>query len=176
MRPGCCRLVLLCEQRAQGRPGARCTRGLACKFAHKKTHTSIQVQRRQSGLPCAMVLRLMPCSPRRRIRSCHRHRRIKGFAEPGWARKTSADLASATDARTTRFCRTLQAVRLRAVRSLTGLSPTRPAITCAPDAAASTASRPNVRDDGQRPSAGRDGDGYGVIWVRRQEEYFPQRG
>jgi hypothetical protein len=30
-----------------------------------KTHTSIQVQRKQSGLPCAMVLRLIPCSPRR---------------------------------------------------------------------------------------------------------------
>ena len=36
--------------------------------AQKKAHTSIQVQRRQSGIPCAMVLRLMPCSPRRRIR------------------------------------------------------------------------------------------------------------
>jgi hypothetical protein len=33
--------------------------------AHKKTHTSIQVQRRQSGLPCAMALRLISCSPRR---------------------------------------------------------------------------------------------------------------
>src|SRR3984885_5301922 len=26
---------------------------------------SIQVQRKQSGLPCAMALRLIPCSPRR---------------------------------------------------------------------------------------------------------------
>ena len=34
----------------------------------KNTHTSIQVQRRHSGIPCAMALRLMPCSPRRRIR------------------------------------------------------------------------------------------------------------
>jgi hypothetical protein len=31
----------------------------------KKTHTSIQVQRKQSGLPCAMVLQLISCSPRR---------------------------------------------------------------------------------------------------------------
>jgi hypothetical protein len=30
----------------------------------KETHTSIQVQRRQSGLPCAMVLRLITRSPR----------------------------------------------------------------------------------------------------------------
>ena len=49
-------------------PGARCTRGLVCKVAQGNAHTSIQVQRRQSGIPCAMALRLMPCSPRRRIR------------------------------------------------------------------------------------------------------------
>ena len=45
-------------------PGARCTRGLVCNM-HKKTHTSIQVQRRQSDIPCAMVLRLIARSPRR---------------------------------------------------------------------------------------------------------------
>src|ERR1700743_411927 len=50
------------RKRAQGKPGARCTRGLVCKLCIKKTHTSIQVQRRQSGLPCAMALRLIPCS------------------------------------------------------------------------------------------------------------------
>ncbi len=31
-------------------------------------HTSIQVQRKHSGIPRAMALRLMSCSPRRRIR------------------------------------------------------------------------------------------------------------
>ena len=45
----------------------------------------------------------------------------------------------------------LSIVRQRALSSLTG---NRPAIRRAPDAAASTASRPNVRDDGQRPSLG----------------------
>src|SRR4030081_2244889 len=34
----------------------------------EKTHTSIQVQRRTSDIPCAMVLRLITRSPRRRIR------------------------------------------------------------------------------------------------------------
>jgi hypothetical protein len=33
--------------------------------AQKDAHTSIQVQRRASGLPCAMVLRLIARSPRR---------------------------------------------------------------------------------------------------------------
>jgi len=41
--------------------------------AERKTHTSIQVQRKQSGLPCAMVLRLISCSPWRPA-FCH-HRR-----------------------------------------------------------------------------------------------------
>jgi hypothetical protein len=47
----------------------------------------------------------------------------------------------------------------------------------APDAAASTATRPNVRDDGQRPSS-RDGmAGFvGVIWGLGEVEYFCVRG
>ena len=49
-------------QRAQGRPGARCTRDLACKRV-EKAHTSIQVQRRQSDLPCAMVYSLFRALP-----------------------------------------------------------------------------------------------------------------
>ena len=44
-------------------PDARCTRGLVCN-KQKKTHTSIQVQRRTSDIPCAMALRLMTRSPR----------------------------------------------------------------------------------------------------------------
>jgi len=35
-------------------PDARCTRGLVCNG--KRKHTSIQVQRRTSDIPCAMVL------------------------------------------------------------------------------------------------------------------------
>ena len=35
------------------------------QIVQKKAHTSIQVQRRQSDFPCAVVLRLIPCSPRR---------------------------------------------------------------------------------------------------------------
>src|SRR5258708_13783811 len=55
------------NKRAQGMPGACCTRGLVCKNV-QKTHTSIQVQSEHSDIPRAMVLRLIPCSPRRRIR------------------------------------------------------------------------------------------------------------
>jgi hypothetical protein len=69
-------------KREQGMPGARCTRGLVCRVAQKKAHTSIQVQRRHSGIPCAVVLRLMPCSPRRANSSCHRRCRLDGYSNP----------------------------------------------------------------------------------------------
>jgi hypothetical protein len=44
----------------------RAAPAVSCAKMHiAKAHTSIQVQRKQSGLPCAMVLRLISCSPRR---------------------------------------------------------------------------------------------------------------
>ena len=53
----------------------------------------------------------------------------------------------------------------------------RPAIKRhAPDAAASTASRPNVCDDGQRPSWGQDGAGYKFDLGLQQCGIFLQRG
>ena len=58
------------KQRAQGKPGARCTRGLVCKV-RKKTHTSIQVQRRHPGFPCAMGYGLLRALPGERL-FCHR--------------------------------------------------------------------------------------------------------
>jgi hypothetical protein len=44
------------------------------------------------------------------------------------------------------------------------------------DAAASTASHPNVRDDGQRPSLGDETAGFlALIWGFRKQEYFRQQ-
>jgi hypothetical protein len=44
----------------------RAAPAISCANMHiRNAHTSIQVQRKQSGLPCAMVLRLISCSPRR---------------------------------------------------------------------------------------------------------------
>jgi hypothetical protein len=93
------------DEREQGMPGARCTRGLVCKVAQKKAHTSIQVQRRQSGIPCAMVLRLMPRSPRRRIRLVTVAAGLMADRS-GWIKFATDGLAPATGVGTTRFCRT----------------------------------------------------------------------
>ena len=153
-------------------PG-RAAPAVSCANLCKETHTSIQVQRRQSGIPCAAGFNAYAALSPATNSSCHRRRRISGLARPGWARNTSADLTPATGARTTRFCRprtpsprglagqctpvkTFSKAGsapfvLRARRSLTGNPPCH---RVALGAAASTASHPNVRDDGQRPSLG----------------------
>jgi hypothetical protein len=51
------------KQRAQGKPGARCTRGLVCKRAQKHAHEHTGPAE-ASGFPCAVVLRLASRSPR----------------------------------------------------------------------------------------------------------------
>jgi hypothetical protein len=55
------------NERAQGMPGAGWHPRSRVQDALKNAHTSIQVQPKQPGIPCAMVLRLMPSSPWRRI-------------------------------------------------------------------------------------------------------------
>jgi hypothetical protein len=129
--------------------------------ASKKTHTSIQVQRKHSGLPCAMALRLMPCSPRRRIRLVTVADGLAVHRNPVGLRKTSASLTPATGARTTRFCRTQPpgfAKRLR--RAFAGrlhaafAHGPKSALRPRPRARRCRVHRipPHVRDDGQRPS------------------------
>ena len=51
------------KQKAQGRPGARRTRGLAGLCKRDMLPTSIQVWRIHTGLPCAMALRLIRDRP-----------------------------------------------------------------------------------------------------------------
>ena len=52
-------------KRGRGEDRVRAAPAVSCAQVDKKTHMSIQVQRKQSGLPCAMALQLIPCSPRR---------------------------------------------------------------------------------------------------------------
>jgi hypothetical protein len=121
-----------CPSRNEGAGNTGCTLHPRSRVqqVHKKTHTSIQVQRRQSGIPCAMVLTLIPRSPRRIGLCCLRRLRI-WFCPPGRARKTSADLTPTSEASgphdlAVRF----SAVRLRERSTAHGVS--RPAIkSCA---------------------------------------------
>src|SRR6195952_1870900 len=76
--PGVCKLRLLpSKMRAQGRPGARCTRGLACKIVQRDAHehtgsaeavrpslrsgfTAYNVLSQVTGLFCHLRLRELP--------------------------------------------------------------------------------------------------------------------
>ena len=54
------------NKRAQGKPDARCTRGLVRKMDIEKTHTSIQVQRRHPAFPAQWfygLFRALPGEP-----------------------------------------------------------------------------------------------------------------
>ena len=68
MTPEACLKFALENERAQGMPGAGWHPRSRVQDALKNAHTSIQVQPEQPGIPCTVVLRLMPRSPRRRIR------------------------------------------------------------------------------------------------------------
>jgi hypothetical protein len=59
-----------CPSKRRGRRECRvlAAPAISCAISAKSAHTSIQVQLEHSGIPCAVVLRLMARSPWRRIR------------------------------------------------------------------------------------------------------------
>jgi hypothetical protein len=58
------RLSLPLTTEGAGKTGCALHPRSRVQSAQKETHTSIQVQRKHSGLPCAVALRLTSCSPR----------------------------------------------------------------------------------------------------------------
>jgi hypothetical protein len=58
-----CVVLALLEDRGRRESRMRAAPAVSCARCTANAHTSIQVQRRQSGLPCAMVLRFPSCSP-----------------------------------------------------------------------------------------------------------------
>jgi hypothetical protein len=116
------------KTRAQGKPGAQCTRSLACEInkAHERSHHRFTGNTRPSlrnGFNG--FLRALPGD--------------RALLLPSPAESTSAGLTPSVGVSGPHDF----AVRFNIVR---------PRAICAPNAAASTAFHPNVRDDGQRPS------------------------
>jgi hypothetical protein len=64
--------------RGRGEDRVRAAPAVSCANCASKTHTSIQVQRRQSGLPCAMVLTVSFALSPATNSSCHRRARCPG--------------------------------------------------------------------------------------------------
>jgi hypothetical protein len=143
-----------------------------------KTHTSIQVQRRRSDIPCAMALRLITRSPRRRIRLVTVIGELTAYPRPVEpTRLRQLDTSNGCRNHTTSPYATTPFVCTPFDRSRVWLNP-KPALqlTCAPDAAASTASRPASLTIRIRPSVGRDGGGYRGDLGQARRGIFSQRG
>jgi hypothetical protein len=128
------------KQRAQGMPGARCTRSLVCKSRkHTSSHHRFSQTTRHS-------LRngfngLSSCSPRRSGFIVTVAQWIVGFAKPGRAHKTSARLDAGVEASGPHdFAVRVSIVRLRALIAHRSFDLPCDHF-CVPDAAASTASR-----------------------------------
>src|ERR1700736_2562875 len=157
LRPGyACTLSLLEEERAQGKPGVRCTRGPTCKGRkHVGRHHRFTGPVRPSlrngfngffrPLPGARAL--LPPSPRRLTASLARLGRDLPPQDltPASGRQDHTTSPSAT----TSF---FSALVDRPLPQRTALQPRLRA-----DAAASTASRPTSVTIASRPSCGRDG-------------------
>ena len=134
-------------------PGARCTRGLACNRQQVKTHTSIQVSGGNPTFPAQWLYGLYRALLGERIR-------LVTVAAGLIADRIRLDRFRHRQLGTSNGCRnhtvlpyaTTPFVCAPFDRSRVWLNP-KPALqfTCALNAAASTASHPNVRDDGQRP-------------------------
>ena len=93
------------NQRAQGRPGARCTRGLMCNSVRSGAHEHTGSAESTPAFPAQWLYGLcrdLLGDEFFLVTVVDEY----GLSKPGWARRTFTNLTSATDARTTRFCRT----------------------------------------------------------------------
>jgi len=141
----------------RGRGECRVPAAPAASCAKFGKHTSVvtTVAPEHPAFPHAMVLTAYyALSPVIGL-VCHRRRRIVGASRPGRARRTFRRLDAGVEASGPHgFAVRVSAVRQRAVRSLTGLSPARPAITSRAQRCRVHRIPPRVRDDRDTPLGG----------------------
>ncbi len=114
----------------------------------------------------------MAYSPRRRIRLATVAGELKGSPHPVGCFEPSPSLTPATGARTTRFDRPRHC-RSSCAPLLIAHELPRPAISCAHDIVASTASRLHVRDDRDTPLVDEAGcEKEDTLLIKRKENYF----
>ncbi|MET4039582.1 hypothetical protein ABIC03_001267 [Bradyrhizobium sp. RT6a] len=177
-RPSFAVRFALVEKKGAGKAGRR----LAPRVRTRKTHAGVTTgDAGTSGLPCAMVLRLMARSPRGAMHYCPRRLADDRCAHPVGPHITASLDAQTPGVRTTRFCRPRTSLpehpeacacslpkpkrsavtapgRSRRSRWLTGVA--RPPTSSRAGAAASIASRLTYRDDRETPFlAGQDACG-----------------
>jgi hypothetical protein len=172
--PGLCKLSRPRERRGRGECRVRAAPAVSCAKLCEKTHTSIQVQRKHSGIPRAMALRLMARSPRRRIR-------LVTVAAGLMASRIRSDRLRHRQLDTSNGCRNHTLLPYASapfvLRAVVAHERTRPANNLRADAAASTASRPTFVTMANAPLLGPGwGELLSLICPTHQEECFPREG
>ena len=176
-----------CPSRKEGAGNAGCALHPRSRVqaAQRKTHTSIQVQRRHPASPARWLYGLCRALPGDEF-VLSPSSADTDVRQPGWAAKTSADLTPATGARTTRFYRTQPPVFAQRLRR--AMAPS----SCAKDTAhgmnppCNSVSRrrcrvhripSRVRDDRDPPLfSGETGRVKSLICPTAQAEYFLRAG
>jgi hypothetical protein len=98
--PEFCKIIRSKKQRAQGRPGARCTRGPVCKSSKQKRTRAYRFSGNTPAFPAQWLYGLFRALPGETWLACHRHSQEA---------RASQELDTChRGVRTTRLCRTLQ--------------------------------------------------------------------
>src|SRR6266853_5183675 len=151
VRPRFCKSFAQRYQRAQGMPGARCTGGLACKIAKKRTR-AYRFSGGNPAFPAQWFYGLLRALPGDQACLTPSSALLIADLTPAWGRQnhTTSPYASASF------------VRLAIAR----LTPPRPPHPL-----------PNVRDDRETPLyRARTGKDMHLIWVGGEAKYFCFRG
>jgi hypothetical protein len=172
-------------------PGARCTRGLVCQSCAFRRTRAYRFSGNTPASPTQWLYGLLRALPGDEFLFVTVVSRIDGEVHPVEQNITSADLASATDARTTRLRRTQLPPPSpdkpsAACRSLTKALKHRS--SCTPDYCSRGSSRPatparamlprpphpipTYSDDGRRPSSGMRRVGYNSDLQKLKAKYF----
>ena len=147
------------------------------RVRNKIKHTSVvtTVTPVSPGIPRAMVLTAYFVLSPATNSSCHRHPRIKVLSKARSGRLASANLTPATGARTTRLCRPLKR-RSSCTLADRSRGSSRPATACAPDALASTASRPAFVTTRDPPLCGTGWRDHGIDLGQTGNKIYLQKG
>jgi hypothetical protein len=166
------------NQEGAGNAGRRLAPAVSCAICANKTHTSIQVQPEQPGIPCAMGLRLIPCSPWRRIPLASIAGGLKVLAKPGWISQNLRRLDTSHGCQNHTALPSATSPFVGARPSLTGsLKPALRKPVARPTCRGHRSPHPTSVTIAIRPSCGRGMAGVvGVIWVEREAEYFSRGG
>ena len=157
-------------------PGAGWHPRSRVQLALEDAHTSIQVQPEQPGIPCAMGLRLIPCSPRRRIPLASVAGGLMALAKPGWISQNLRRLDASHGRQNHTALPSAISPFVGARPSLMSKLTLRRRVA-RPACRGHRSPHPTSVTIAIRPSCGRGMAGVvGVIWVRREAEYFSQPG